>query len=264
MSLLDRLKIPEKLNAHDLDHPSTTLLHAKIIKNKPFLSRIYRDFYRYFSDAVEPDDVMLIEIGSGAGFLKEVLPRAKTSDVIPLPHLDYVFSGLQMPFENESVDAFFMMDVLHHVEDSRAFFKEMDRCLKPGGRIVMVEPANTLWGRFIYKNFHHEPFDPKGGWGFVSSGPLSDANGAIPWIIFCRDRARFKLEFPHLAIEKLKFHTPFRYLLSGGLSLRQLVPSFTYSWIKGLETLLTPLHPWLGMFMTIQLKKTLGTPSKKD
>lgn len=48
-----------------------------------------------------------------------------------------------MPFQDKSVSAFMMIDVLHHIKDSRQFFKEMQRCLKPGGKIVMIEPANT-------------------------------------------------------------------------------------------------------------------------
>ena len=257
MSFLNFLRLPESKSIHDLDDPTTTLLHGEIIKKKPFLVRIYKNFYNIFKKALEPfpEKKIIIELGSGAGFIKEVIPEVKTSDILPLPHLDYVFSGMEMPFGPESVDAFIMTDVLHHIPDSRVFFKEMDRRLKVGGKIIMIEPANTLWGRFIYQNFHHEPFDPNGKWGFVSSGPLSSANGAIPWIIFCRDRLLFETEFPQFNIERVTFHTPFRYLLSGGLSFRQLLPSFMYSPLMILEMILKPLHPWIGMFMTIELKK---------
>ena len=69
-----------------------------------------------------------------------------TSDVIELPGVDKCFSALDMPFEDDSVDAFFMFDVLHHINDSAGFFAELNRCLKNGGKAVMIEPANTLWG----------------------------------------------------------------------------------------------------------------------
>jgi SAM-dependent methyltransferase len=160
-----------------------------------------------------------------------------------------------MPFENGGVDAFFMVDVLHHIADSRAFFREALRCLKVCGKVIMIEPANTLWSRFIYKNFHHEQFDPEGKWGLEETGPLSQGNGAIPWIIFCRDRTIFEREFPSLRIVSMRNHTPLRYLLSGGLTLRQLVPSFTYPFVKAVEYLLSPLNNWLGMFQTIKLEK---------
>ena len=123
----------------------------------------------------------------------------------------------------------------------------------------MIEPANTSWGRFIYKNFHHEPFEPDGSWDFASAGPLSSANGAIPWIVFCRDRRRFEEEFPAFAIEAVSFHTPLRYLLSGGLSFRQLLPSFMDPVINAVEWGLMPLNRLIGMFMTIELRK-IGRP----
>lgn len=92
------------------------------------------------------------------------MPGVITSDVLKLPNVDKVFSVCNMPFANESVDAFTMIDVLHHVAEPRAFFKEALRCLKVGGNIIMIEPANTLWSRFIYTNFHHELFDPYARW----------------------------------------------------------------------------------------------------
>ncbi|MCJ7730006.1 MAG: class I SAM-dependent methyltransferase, partial [Sedimentisphaerales bacterium] len=202
-----------------------------------------------------PNGKVLVELGSGGGFIKEIIANVITSDILNLSNVDRVFSSSQMPFVDGSVDAFFMFDVLHHIADSRAFFREALRCLRVCGKVVMIEPANTLWSRFIYKNFHHEQFDPAGKWGLEGSGPLSQGNGAIPWIIFRRDRVIFEREFPSLRIVSMRNHTPLRYLLSGGLTLRQLVPSFTYPFVRAVEYLLSPLNNWLGMFQTIELEK---------
>ena len=256
MRLLERLKLPEARDIDNLDAPSVTLLHADIIRKKPFLRRIYIDFYRQFADAAQTSEgKVLVELGSGGGFIKEVIGNVITSEVIELPDVDKVFSAVEMPFEEASVDAFFMFDVLHHINEPRKFFTEAIRCLKEGGKIVMIEPANTLWSRYVYKNFHHEPFDVVANWELERTGRLSQANGAMPWIIFTRDRKIFEKEFPSLKIIKIRNHTPFRYLLSGGLTLRQLMPSFTYMPIKGIEYLLFPLNNLLGMFQTIELKK---------
>ncbi len=44
------------------------------------------------------------------------------------------------------------------------------------------------------------PFDPGAtDWTFPASGPLSRANGALPWIIFRRDCRSFEDRFPRLA-----------------------------------------------------------------
>jgi SAM-dependent methyltransferase len=261
IKIIEWLKLPEIRDIENLDDPGVTLLHAKIIRQKSFLKKLYVDFYREFLKAVpQPRGKTIVELGSGGGFIKDVIANVTTSDILNLPNVDRVFSALDMPFENSSVDAFFMVDVLHHVSDPKAFFKEALRCLKIGGKIVMIEPANTCWSRFIYKNFHHEPFDTQAPWQLAAGGgPLSKANGALPWIIFSRDRRNFEKEFPSLRIVGMKNHTPFRYLLSGGLTLRQLLPAFTYPVVKGIEYVLSPMRDLLGMFQTIELEK-VGAP----
>ncbi len=257
MRLIEWFKLPDARCIKDLDDPATTLLHAEIVRKKPFLKKLYIDFYKQFRKATpEPEKKVLVELGSGGGFIKEVIDNVITSDILELPNVDKVFSALNMPFEDTSVDAFFMFDVLHHISDPRAFFKEAIRCLKLSGKIVMIEPANTLWARFIYKNFHHELFDPQAQWGLEEIGPVSHGNGAMPWIIFSRDRRIFEKEFPQFRIVRMCNHTPLRYLLSGGLTLRQLVPSFTYPLIKAIEYILSAINNLLGMFQTIELEKT--------
>ena len=257
MGLLDTLKLPEIRNADTLDDAALSLLHRQIIIKKKFLRRIYEDFYTELMDAAgyRPDKTIL-ELGSGGGFLKEIYPAIITSDVLELPSIDKIFSAHAMPFENNSLDAIVMVDVLHHIPNVRAFFNEAIRCLKVNGRIAMIEPANTPWARFIYKHFHHEGFEPNAGWEFESKGPLSTANGALPWIIFHRDRKLFESEFPSLQIVQIRPHTPFRYLLSGGLTLRQLVPGWSYPVFKSLGFCLSPLNGLLGMFQTIILEKS--------
>jgi SAM-dependent methyltransferase len=256
MGLIDCLKLPELRDVESLDDPAVTLLHARIIQKKPFLKRVYIDFYRQFAELVpETQDKILVELGSGGGFIKEVINNVITSEVVELPNVDKVFSALEMPFENASVDAFFMIDVLHHLSEPRVFFTEALRCLKDKGKVIMIEPANTLFSRFIYKNFHHEPFDVRANWELEQTGRLSQSNGAIPWIIFTRDRQIYEQEFPSLKIISIRNHTPLRYTLSGGLTLRQLLPSFAYTPVKVLEYLLSPLNNLLGMFQTIELQK---------
>jgi len=248
------LKLPESDKFPDLDIPSRTLLHGKIIQQKAFLKALYIDFYGEFKRNAGGGG-LFVELGSGGGFIKEIIPGVVTSDILRLPGVDRCFSALNMPFESGSVDAFFMIDVLHHINDSRSFFKETDRCLKAGGKIIMIEPANTLWSRLVWSRFHHEEFDVKSGWGFEEKGALTAANSAIPWIIFFRDRKLFEKKYPGLKIIKLKPHTPFRYLISGGLSYRQLLPSFTYKWVANLELLLSAFNKFIGMFYTIELAK---------
>lgn len=255
--LLDRLRLPESTGIVDLDDPNNIHIIRNIIKRKPFLKKTYESFYQDMLGRciTVPAVGDFIEMGSGAGFIKKMAPHIITSDVLPYDGVDLVFSALDIPLKDSSVSAFLMIDVLHHVKDSVRFFEEMQRCLKTGGKIVMIEPANTPWSTFIYTRFHHEPFEPSGEWGFDEGGPLTGANMAIPWIVFFRDMNLFASKFPQLKVCSIQIHTPFRYLLSGGLSLRQLLPSSLYSVICLIEWLLSPFNQHIGMFMTIELEK---------
>jgi SAM-dependent methyltransferase len=220
----------------DLDDPQTTVKHRDIILAKNFLKRIYILWYQNFVDEVKKNPKgKYLEIGSGGGFLKDLVPNVITSDIMKLPHVDMEFSAEEMPFKDNELDGIFMVNVLHHIPHPHLFFKEAQRTLKPGGKIIMVEPVNTLISRFIYKNFHHEPFLTNGGWEIASTGPLSGANGAIPYIYMIRDRAKFEKEFPLLKIEKIQKHTALLYTVSGGVSRKNLVPEWSFGFWKTME-----------------------------
>jgi SAM-dependent methyltransferase len=245
----------------ELDHPQVTIDHGKIIREKVFLRKLYEDFYHFFKKTcsrVPPG--LCIELGSGGGILKEIVPQIYTSDILQIPQIDLCFSATALPFQAESLSALFLFNVLHHIKDPSLFFHEAQKCLALHGKIVMIEPANTPFAWFIYNYFHHEPFNPKGGWIIEEGGPLSGANGALPWILFQRDRKKFQKEFPLLKIEPLQYHTPLRYLLSGGFSLPQLFPSSLYPAIHAFEVGISPLNKFIGLFMTIELTKIKEKP----
>jgi len=249
MSLKYNIDIP-------LDAPERTLKHKEIILSKPFLKKLYLEWYGKFkteSDTLPAGKV--VEIGSGGGFLKEMLPEIITSDVLPLSTNDMCFSALKMPFEDTSLSGLFMVDTFHHLPDAHLFLSEANRVLQKNGKLIMIEPANSFWGRFIYKNFHHEPFNPGGSWQIPVSGPMTGANGAAPWIVFVRDSELFKADFPNLQIEHIKYHTPLRYLLSGGVSFKQLVPDFSFPFFRFLDRMLVSFSKQFSMFMTITVKK---------
>jgi SAM-dependent methyltransferase len=239
---------------HSLDSPERSMLHGEIIKNKLFLRKLYQEWYAIFTSEINRlPEGLLVELGSGGGFLKEVEPRIICTDIIDLPTNDLTFSALNMPFDNHSVAGLFMIDTMHHIPDSEKFLNEASRILKKGGKIVMIEPANTIWGRFIYRNFHHEPFIPEGSWTIPSTGPLSGANGALPWIVFIRDREIFAKKFPGLTIESIAYLNPFTYLFSGGVSRAQVLPDFAYPFLKYFDRWLPRISKHFSMFMVLKI-----------
>jgi len=239
-----------------LDDPRTTFIRAEIIREKPFLRKLYEEWYKEIASALPPGNGALLELGSGPGFMQTVIPGLITSEVFWGSDVDLVMDGSQLPFADDSLRAIVMTDVFHHLSQPRSFLKEATRCVRTGGKVVMVEPWVSLWSRWVYQRWHHEPFRPDAPeWEFSPTGPLSGANGALPWIIFHRDRAQFEAEFPQWQIELIKPMMPFRYLVSGGVSLRGLQPSWSYGLWQRLEDALQPWMDKLAMFSLIVLQR---------
>lgn len=239
-----------------LDDAERMKVHKDLIKSKSFLYKLYSEWYEIFlNESLYLPEGNMVEIGSGGGFLKEKIPSLIATDILPSPDNDLTFSALDMPFENSSISAIFMLNVFHHLPDASDFLRETDRVLRKNGKVIMIEPANSKWGRLIYSRLHHEPFIPESDWTIVDTGPLSGANGALPWIIFERDKDRFCREFPSLEIEDISYHTPLRYLLSGGLSFKSLVPDFTFGFFRSVDQMLSLISKQISMFMTIKIRK---------
>jgi hypothetical protein len=118
--------------------------------------------------------------------------------------------------------------------------------------LIFVEPWPTPLSVRIYRNFHHEPFDEGAGWELPPGGPLTAANGALPWIIFERDRLEFHQRFPMLEVRSLERLMPFSYLACGGIGLALPLPAALFTVIRVCER---PLDA-LGLFAVTVVEKT--------
>jgi SAM-dependent methyltransferase len=247
-----------RLLAHPLtvglgvDDPRMTAVRQQIVREKTFLNKIYQEWYQTLVSELPAGPGQILEVGSGAGFLKSILPDMVASEIFPTPGIDVVMDATTMPMHDGSLKAIVMTDVFHHIPKVDMFLDEAARVLKPGGRLIMVEPWVTKWSTFIYQHFHSEPFvvdAPE--WRFPTSGPLSGANGALPWMVFERDKHVFAKRFPHLRLQKIVPMMPVAYLLSGGVSLRSLSPGWLYRTARLIETFVPSLSQRCAMFALI-------------
>jgi SAM-dependent methyltransferase len=142
--------------------------------------------------------------------------------------LDCVADAQHLPFRGGMAANIVMVDVLHHVEFPVNFFREAARVLRPGGRVVMVEPAITWGSTLFYRLLHQEPVR-------TSADPLVegipdpqrdpyDSNQAIPTLIATRDRDRFERSFPNLKVKRVVWFSLATYPLSGGFKSWSLIP----------------------------------------
>jgi len=239
----------------NLDDPNTTSLRKQIIQDKPLLKSIYKEWYTTVCEQLPSVDGPVLEIGSGAGFLKTYIPGLITSDIMPITGNKITCEAQNLPFRDKSLRAVVLINVLHHICDPLKFFKEAERCIKQGGTIIMVEPWVSFWSRIIYSKLHHEPFDhTSADWMLPQSGPLSGGNGALPWIIFQRDREQFNQQTTW-RIQLIEETMPFRYLLSGGVSMRNLMPSWMIRPLTFIEkSMPSGIMKKTAMFVVVVLK----------
>jgi len=243
----------------DLNSPERFKEIRDCIQNKKSLKKLYLEVYQKYLNCINrsPCDGQTIEIGSGAGFVKDIIPNVITSDVVAYSGVDRVLDATQLDFSENSLSCICMYNVLHHIPDTPAFFREADRCLKKGGRIFMVEPYPGWIGALVYRYLHHEGYEPNAKrWEFESVGPVSDANNALPYIIFERDIEEFRRQFPHFSVVRFEPHTPLRFWLAGGMKKWSLLPAWAFNLITWFDKKLIQISPKFGSFVDIELIKT--------
>lgn len=244
---------------HILDDLHRIAEIRQVIRSKPPLRRFYEEAYQRYVKCLKlcPSEGFAVELGSGGGFAKEIMPELITSDVLPYEGIDKVIDGTSLPFPNESVRMICMMNVFHHLTDVESVLLETQRCLMPGGRLFITDQHVGYISTFLLRYAHHEPFNPnQKAWKCDAKGPLSGANGALPWIVFIRDIQRFQRLCPHLKLVYYRPHTPLLYWFSGGLKHWTLVPKFAIPLVIGLDRLLLRLSSQFGSFAYIEVLKS--------
>lgn len=229
----------------------------ELIRERPLLQACYDDWYRRILADVRSvqSKGKLLELGSGGSCLKDLEPRFITSDVVP-DVAEQVIDARELPFADESLQAIALTHVLHHIPDLEKFFAEAQRTLVPGGVITMIEVSHTPFARFFFRHFHPEPYeDSYSEWSFGQQDSMMDSNQALSWMVFVRDRQRFETLFPSLEIETMAFTPWFTYLLSGGVTKKDLIPRFMVPVLFAMEWLLTPLRPLSALHWHIRIRK---------
>ena len=249
-----------RLQGVEVGSPEFFRIQNDLIAKRPALSHCYEVWYRTLLDdpAVKnaPANARFLELGSGGSRLKEHDRRIITSDVSP-GIADMVVDGRKLPFPDASLHGLFLTHVFHHIPDVGQFLREAERVLVPGGIVSMIEVAATPFARFFFSNFHPEPFSPGLGWSFEQSHSMMDSNQALSWIVFERDLARYQREHPGLLLEEKRYLPWLPYLLSGGVTRRDVLPSAIVPAIIGTDKALRGLYPFFALHWFIRLRKTI-------
>ena len=241
-------------------------LQREIIQERPLMREIYALWYdALLEDAASvPESAAgcaALELGSGGSFLKELCPDVITSDV-EAGVAERVIDGRELPFEDGSLRAIFLTHVFHHIPDVGRFLAEAERTLAPGGVISLIDIPHTPFARFFFDRFHPEPYVPEAThWEFDQQDAMMDANQALTWMVFERDHARFAERFPGLALERKRFLPWFSYLLSGGVTRRNLVPDALVPLIRACDRLLRPIDGIMALHWHLTIRRRDGEGS---
>lgn len=210
---------------------------------KPVLRAVYDEFYREITANLSPDAVGLtVELGSGMGNIKKFLPECVTTDIFSNPWLDRVENAYALSFEDGALANLILFDVWHHLEFPANALAEAYRVLAPSGRLIVLDPAMSLTGRFVYGLFHHEPlgFDVR----FPAERSTIEDPESLPYFaaqssahrLLCRQEVPGLLEeWRMISVEQL---TSFAYLASGGFRGRQLYPSSALTFMQTMDRML--------------------------
>jgi SAM-dependent methyltransferase len=237
--------------------------HRGIWDRKPVLRLVYDDFYDRIAAACRAGRT--IEIGGGIGNLKRRLTEVVATDIQSAPWLDCVADAQRLPFADACAANIVMVDVLHHLEFPVVFFREAARVLRPGGRVLMVEPAITWGSSLFYRLFHHEPVRTSAE--VLADGSPDprrdpyDSNQAIPTLLATRDRDRFHRLFPTLRMISVQWFSLAAYPLSGGFQPWSLVDEGAARRLLRIERALEPMLGRYAAFrMLLMVEKAADGP----
>src|ERR1017187_3064045 len=127
-------------------------------QQKPLLQAVYRRFHELIASRLDRSvSGFIVELGSGMGSIKDVIPECVTTDIFPNPWLDRQENAYSLSFADGSVSNLILFDVWHHLRYPGTALAEFRRVLAPGGRVIVFDPAISWTGRLVYGLFHHEP-----------------------------------------------------------------------------------------------------------
>jgi SAM-dependent methyltransferase len=120
-----------------------------------FLDLQYASIYRDIQSLAGNMTGHVLDVGCGAQPFRHLLDgkciyrgidsaQAQVDFGPRFPDTTY-YDGNQWPVGNESVDYVLSTETLEHVRDSDVFLNEAQRCLRPGGQIILTVPFSARW-----------------------------------------------------------------------------------------------------------------------
>jgi SAM-dependent methyltransferase len=225
------------------------IARRRIWAEKYAIRACYRGWYRRMEPFVAPG--RSLEVGAGSGDFGSFWPGLIVTDIVPVPWLDLVADGMRLPVADASLANIVVIDLLHHLQDPHQFFREVSRALRPGGRLLAIEPYITPVSYLGYRLCHHEdiwfggfqkPRSERTGPETAKEDPWQ-GNLALPNQLFGRHRRAWLRQHPSLRIIQARKFGLFDFQLAAGFKPRAYVGNpRLYDFVLGIDRRLD----WLG------------------
>lgn len=229
-------------------------------EEKPLLREIYRGFYETIAAELQRNvSGATVELGSGMGNIKQIIPACITTDIFPNPWLDRQENAYALSFADASVANLILFDVWHHLEYPGDALAQFARVLAPGGRLIIFDPAMSLLGRLVYGCFHHEPLGlyrpiawraPAGS--DLSAAPYFAAQ-SYAWRMFVKGECT-ELRTGWRVV-RVRHFASLAYVGTGGFSKPQLFPSGLLGAVRAFDRVLSALPRLFATRMLVVLEK---------
>ena len=209
-------------------HREQILYHHRYWEQKRALRSAYGRFYRLIAANLSQHRDRIVELGSGMGNIKEFIPGCLTTDMFPTPWSEQVENAYHLSFEDGSVSDLILVDVFHHLQYPGTALREFRRVLKPGGRVLMMEPSVGALGYLVFgfmhveglKKNHQIQWEAPAGTDLIDPAYYTSQGNATS--IFIGNIHRDKLaDWNSVQVTRL---SAIAYLASGGYTKPQMAP----------------------------------------
>jgi len=212
-------------------HQSEVRENLERWERKPVIREVYRRFHELMAEHLTRDvPGHIVELGSGIGKIKEVIPECLCTDLFEHPWVDRVENAYSLSFADASVSNLLLFDVFHHFRYPGTALSELRRVLAPGGRAIVLEPCVSLLGLIVYGVFHDEPLQLSRPIDWLAPAEWNPANGDYYAAqgnaarVFLGRRFRERLDSWALVFTRKL--SAISYVASGGYAKRQLYPDW--------------------------------------
>jgi len=234
--------------------------NLKSWNSKPLLREIYRSFHQEISRYLRHDlQGEIIELGSGIGSIKEIIPHCLCTDIFPNPWIDRVENIYHLSFVDNEVSNIIMIDVFHHISHPGTALSELSRVLCKNGRLIIFEPYVSLLGWLVYGLLHNEPISMNKDIEWIApdnytsgNGPYYAAQGNASRIFGSNRYSVYLKDWNRLVYRRMSYIS---YIASGGFSKPQLYPLKLLPLIQQLDSFLDLFPKLFASRMLVVLEK---------